>query len=186
MSGLRPQRSFKRRPSAWSYVWLVIALVVAARLWQLWDDRTAPADLAEGAYAIERVVDGDTLKLANHAVIRLIGVDTPETVRPQWPVEPWGLEASRFTKQFVGDGPVRLQFDRERLDDYDRYLAYVWVGDRMLNEELVRSGLARFKGHFNYSETMKGRFRRAQGEAQAQRRGMWSAPRQKEALRPAA
>ena len=186
MSDPTSRRSFKRWPSPWFYVWLVIALVVATRLWQLWDERAAPADLAEGTFMVERVVDGDTLKLANQTVIRLIGVDTPETVRPEWPVEPWGPEASRFTREFIGDGQVRLQFDRERLDKHGRYLAYVWVGDRMLNEELVRSGLARFKGYFNYSETMKSRFRRAQNEAHAQRRGMWSEPREKEALRPAA
>lgn len=186
MSGPSSRRSFKRWPSPSFYVWLVIALVVAARLWQLWDERAAPVDLAEGDYLVERVVDGDTIKLANGAVIRIIGVDTPETVRPEWPVEPWGPEASRFTREFIGDGPVRLQFDRERLDDYGRYLAYVWVGDRMLNEELVRSGLARFKPWFNYSETMKSRFRRAQNEAQAERRGIWSQPRQDQGVRRAA
>ena len=85
----------------------------------------------------------------------LMGVDTPETVKEDTPVQPWGPEATQFTREFVGDGnsDVRLQFDRERTDRFGRYLAYVWVGDRMLNEELLRrarplgAGLPLFAKH---------------------------------------
>src|SRR5262249_34757524 len=99
---------------------------------------------------------------------------TPETVKPDTPVEPWGLEASDFTKQFLAGGSARLQFDRERVDDYGRMLAYVWVGDKMLNEELLRAGLAHYESYFRYSQTMKRRFAKAEAEAKAAHRGLWS------------
>ena len=55
-------------------------------------------------------------------------IDTPETVTENTPVEPWGPEASQFTKDFVkrAGGRVRLTFPLERRDQYDRFLAYVW------------------------------------------------------------
>jgi len=150
-----------------------IALLVLYRAWDgLWRP-LPPEALGEASYAVRRVVDGDTLLLANGARVRLIGVDAPETVKPDWPVEPWGPEASEFTRSFVAAGEVRLQFDRERVDRFDRFLAYVWVGDRMLNEELLRAGLARFERGFRYSQTMKRRFGNAEEEAKIERRGIW-------------
>ena len=88
-----------------------------------------PESLSEGNYKVERVVDGDTLLLENDARVRLIGVDAPESVKPDHPVEPFGPEASAFTKKWVGKAgnTVRLQFDKERVDQYGRFLAYVWV-----------------------------------------------------------
>ena len=155
------------------------ALVV----WRLAHPSIRPEDappLAEGRYRVEHVVDGDTLKLAasppaRSITIRLIGVDTPETVKRDHPVEPFGLEATQFARDFLGGGLARLQFDRERLDVYGRTLAYVWVDDKMLNEELLRAGLARYEPQFRYADTMKRRFRKAEGEARSAGRGIWGA-----------
>jgi len=134
----------------------------------------APESLEEGSYSVERVVDGDTLLLTNQARIRLLGVDTPETVKPNHPVEPWGPEATQFTKDFVSAGKIQLQFDKERVDRYGRFLAYVWVDDKMLNEELVLAGLAHYSPGFRYSDSMKKRFDKAQQSAQKSGRGLWS------------
>ena len=130
----------------------------------------------KGFYTVERVVDGDTLLLTTGTRVRLQGIDTPETVRPDSPVEPWGPEASAFTKQFVAqsDGQVRLSFSNERLDKYGRLLAFVWHGDTLLNEELVRAGLARAKTEYRYSGTMKRRLVQAEQQARDQRLGIWS------------
>ena len=57
--------------------------------------------LTEGVHRVRRVVDGDTLLMQSGARVRLEGVDTPETVRENYPVEPWGPEASAFTKDFI-------------------------------------------------------------------------------------
>lgn len=152
-------------------------MALAVAVWQWWHPaapRPTAESLAEGIYQVERVVDGDTLLLSNGCRVRLIGADTPETVKPEHPVEPWGPEATQFTREFVDRGEVRLQLDRQRTDKYDRVLAYVWVGKRMLNEELIRAGLARAEAQYHYSAAMKDRFLAAEMEARAARRGIWS------------
>ena len=156
--------------------WLiaVIAALAAYRAVQHASEPAVPEALAEGEHQVLRVVDGDTLLLTSNARVRLIGVNTPETVRPDHPVEAWGPEASRFTQEFISRGPVRLTFDQERKDRFNRFLAYVWVDDRLLNEELVRAGLARAELQFHYSSSMKKRFREAQQAAQRERVGLWS------------
>lgn len=125
---------------------------------------------------MERVVDGDTLLLANRARVRLIGVDAPESVKPDHPVEPFGPEAAEFTRRRVAEAgnTVRLEFDRERIDSYGRFLAYVYARDAMLNEELIRAGLAEAETGFRYSQSKKTQFRRAEDEAKAAGRGIWS------------
>lgn len=169
------RRVLYRRPYGAAVAILVAALIVL-RWWQDQRRPVPPETLSEGIYRVQRVVDGDTLLLTNEARVRLQGVDTPETVKPGYPVEPFGPEATEFTRRFVeqAGGIVRLQFDRERVDRYGRFLAYVWVGERLLNEELIREGLATAETGFRYSSAMKGRFRRAESEAKAAARGIWS------------
>ena len=136
------------------------------------------ATLSEGIYLVERVIDGDTLKLANGETVRLIGIDTPETVKPAAAVERFGREATAFTTTFLQDHSfqVRLSFDSVRRDKYGRLLAYVWGGDRLLNEELVRAGLAHVETEYSYSRAMKDRLLIAESEAKKNRRGIWSLP----------
>lgn len=153
---------------------LLVVFVVMARLWYAQRQPAAPQSLAEDTYDLERVVDGDTLLLANDARVRLLGIDTPETVRPGHPVEPWGPEASAFTKAFVSGGRVRIALDRERIDRYGRFLAYVWVDEKLLNEELLRVGLARVEPRAQISSPMRRRLEQAQTEAQLARCGLWS------------
>jgi micrococcal nuclease len=94
---------------------------------------------------VERVIDGDTIVVSGNRHIRLIGVDTPETVDPRRPVGCFGKEASRFLTSLLPRGsPVRLVGDVEQDDRYGRVLAYVYRrGDGMfVNAELVRQGFA--------------------------------------------
>jgi len=99
---------------------------------------TAFADVT----SVKRVVDGDTLVLTGGQRVRLIGVDTPETVHPSKPVEYFGKEASAFTKKQIEGQQVRLEYDQERLDKYGRTLAYVYrvSDDYFLNAEIVKQG----------------------------------------------
>ncbi|MDA0283891.1 MAG: thermonuclease family protein [Planctomycetota bacterium] len=127
-----------------------------------------------GTWRVIRVVDGDTLVLQNDERVRLIGVDTPETKHPTKPVEPFGPEASSFTKRAVEGKVVQLQFDREKRDRYQRLLAYVYVGDWCLNEELIRAGYSECITRYPFDKSMKARFRLAEGEARNSRRGLWS------------
>jgi micrococcal nuclease len=167
------RRRFRRR-SYRGVSALVLLLVVALVAWLRSSEPQTPEALAEGDYDVARVVDGDTLLLTNGAYVRLIGVDTPETVHPNRPVEPWGPEATRFSQQFLAKGRIRLRFDDERIDRYDRFLAYVYVGEQMLNEELIRAGLGRANLDYRFASSMKTRFERAQREAQLADRGIWS------------
>jgi micrococcal nuclease len=167
-----PSRSFRSR---WRQAVVVVAVLVVVFLLRatgLLLPTPPPERLESSVYRVERVVDGDTLLLENGARVRLIGADTPETVKPDCPVEAWGPEATAFTKEFVRGGEVRLEFDGTRKDKFGRFLAYVWVGDRMLNEELIRAGLARAQTYFHYRSDMKTRFRRAEKEALAAGRGL--------------
>jgi len=165
---------FRRRPDP--LVVLVLAILVALVVWsQIQGPPSPPEALTAGSYRVERVIDGDTILLTNRARVRLIGVNTPETVKPNHPVEPWGQEAKEFTQRFVAGGEVRLEFDRERQDKYQRFLAYVWVDEQMLNEELIRAGLGRAEPGYRYSATIKRRFLQAEQEAKAAGRGIWSA-----------
>ncbi len=175
----RSRSRFPRRPRIRGPLGTLLAIVfvlIALVRWWHEPNTQAPEALAEGSYAVQRVVDGDTLLLTNHARVRLLGVDTPETVKPNHPVEPFGPEASEFTRRFIARGgwSVRLEFDRERQDKYGRFLAYAWVDDRMLNEELLRAGLARAETQYRYDAGKKKRFCAAEAEAKAAKRGIWS------------
>jgi micrococcal nuclease len=183
MTSARQQWSPGTRP-AWRLRygqrrWLVLLALLALAGLQSWRSCSGDrqhAGLPAEAAVVQRVVDGDTLLLSDHTRVRLIGVDAPESVKPDWPVEPFGPEASAFTRQFVAGGKVRLEFDKERIDQYGRTLAYVWVGNKLLNEELVRAGLARCERKYHYSPQKKNRFVRAEQEAKDARRGIWSLP----------
>jgi len=95
-----------------------------------------------------RVVDGDTVEVevdGQREKVRLIGIDTPETKKPNTPVECFGPEASAFTTSLLPEGtPLLLERDVEARDDYDRLLAYVYRADDGLfvNLEIVAQGYA--------------------------------------------
>jgi micrococcal nuclease len=128
---------------------------------------------ADRVVTVTRVVDGDTLAVGDERV-RLIGVDTPETVRPGSPVECFGRAASAFTERLVEGRRVRLEFDVERRDRYGRLLAYVHRGGRMVNATLVRDGYATpstFPPNVRHAERFAALARRARHEG----RGLWSA-----------
>jgi micrococcal nuclease len=79
--------------------------------------------------------------VAGVATVRLIGVDTPETVDPRKPVQFFGKEASEFTRRLAQGKVVRLEFDYQRTDKYQRTLAYVFLSDgTFLNAEIVTQG----------------------------------------------
>ena len=113
------------------------------------DSTGAPAVTVVVANAtVVRVVDGDTVVFdidGQREFVRLIGIDTPETVKPNSPVECYGPEASAATKALLPEGTeVRLERDVEARDDYDRLLAYAYRADdgMFVNLELVRQGYA--------------------------------------------
>jgi micrococcal nuclease len=106
--------------------------------------------------------------------VRLIGVDTPETVAPGEPVGCFGPEASSFTRAVSTGQRVRLEFDTDRTDRFGRTLAYVYLPDEIfLNATLVEQGYgyAYTVFPFRYLE----QFRALEREAREARRGLWAA-----------
>lgn len=140
---------------------------------------TSPGTL-HGPYPVTRVVDGDTVRVdrdGQEIVVRLIGLDTPETVAPDRPVECFGPEASARTKDLVDGGQVWLEYDEASglTDKYDRTLAFVWLdNDTMLNEVLVAEGFAE---EVTYTDgyAHQADLRAAEARAREAGAGLWSA-----------
>ncbi len=129
--------------------WIGSAVLLAAvallilRPWEQSDGETGPSSATA---VVTRVVDGDTIEARvgdEVEDVRLIGVDTPETVKPGEPVQCFGPRASGFAHRLLEGRRVRLTFGEERRDVYGRLLAYVRLQDRFVNAILVRRGLAR-------------------------------------------
>jgi micrococcal nuclease len=110
---------------------------------------TAPlVTVVESNAILTRVVDGDTVVVdidGHSETLRLIGINTPETVKPNSPVECFGPEASAYTKHLLPKGtPLRLERDVEARDDYGRLLVYVYMAadGTFVNLKLVQQGYA--------------------------------------------
>lgn len=153
---------------------VIVLLAAAALLYRL----TAPARSRWGTSAptpssftalCTRVIDGDTIELASGEHVRYIGIDTPE----MRPVEAWAEAATEANRKLVEGKTVRVVPGVQERDRYGRLLAYVWVDDVFVNEELVRQGYARvatYPPNVRYQE----RFLAAEREARRARRGLWS------------
>ncbi|GMO49959.1 MAG: hypothetical protein Ta2G_07190 [Termitinemataceae bacterium] len=143
------------------------------------------ADLKKMTAAkVVRHIDGDTVELEINnppyplrakEKIRMIGVDTPETVHPNKGVEYFGKEASNFTRAALLGKTVFLAFDFETRDKYDRLLAYIYTADgRCHNAELVKEGYAHAYTRFPFQFLEE--FRGAESLARSAGRGLWKAP----------
>jgi micrococcal nuclease len=135
---------------------------------------------AEVGGRVVRVIDGDTIRVrldspAEWRTVRYIGVDTPETVKPNEPVQCFGKAASEFNRRLVEGRRVRLVLGRERRDRYGRLLAYVRVqGGPLVEDELLRGGYARTLT-IPPNDDRAGHFAALERTARGQRRGRWGA-----------
>ncbi len=141
------------------------------------------------AAKIVRVVDGDTViaritkitggpgagevEKGEEYSVRLIGIDTPETVKPGSPVECFGKEASRATTDLLEGVDVRMVKDVEDRDRFDRLLRYIYIGQEMANARLVVNGYA---SAYTYPPDVRHAdlFVQLQREARENDRGLWS------------
>lgn len=129
------------------------------------------------AYQVTRIIDGDTVEIRYDGKLTsvvLIGVDTPETVHPQKPVEAFGKEATAFTRNLLLGESVYLRFDGNRMDKYGRLLAYLYRAPDGLfvNLEVVRQGYGRVYTASPFKH--KTLFQHYSGQAQQAGRGLWS------------
>ncbi|MGB7293774.1 MAG: thermonuclease family protein [Thermodesulfobacteriota bacterium] len=128
----------------------------------------------DDVYRVKSVLDGDTIVLEDMAStnVRYLGIDSPEVKSLDGPGDPLSDEARRINRNLVDGKKIRLEFDRERFDLYGRTLAYVFVDDIFVNEQILRSGLAKallIKPNDRYAE----RLLRAEKVAKDLRRGIW-------------
>lgn len=161
------------RSWAGSALLLVVVALVVLRPWE-GDPDSGPAAVVA---PVTRVVDGDTIEARIDGEVedvRLIGVDTPETVKPGAPVECFGERASRFSHRLLEGRHVRLVFGAERRDHYGRLLAYAYLGERFVNAALVRRGLARTLT-IPPNDRFAPLLRRLELRAARSGRGLWSA-----------
>jgi micrococcal nuclease len=164
-----------RRASHWA---LAIALLLLVVRLVIRSEGGAPRDFpfdSPGPCRVARVLDGRTLVLLDGNVpLRLIGVE-PCLIGPGKPeVAALERQAVELLGSHAAGRDVTLQFDRERQDREGRLLAYVFADRVLVNEELIRAGLARLAGDINLDRTMGARLRRAEDEARNAGRGIWS------------
>lgn len=122
-----------------------------------------------------RVVDGDTIEIELYGKsekVRLVGVDTPETVHPHKKMQYYGVEASNYAKKMLTGREVELEFESNPRDKYDRLLAYVWIDGVNFDLELIRLGYARayLRYPFRYSK----QFEKVGNEAEKNKVGLWA------------
>jgi len=130
-----------------------------------------------GLYKVSRFVDGDTVEVSMNGhteKVRFIGVDTPETHKPNTPVQCYGPAAAAFTKRTIGNNELRLVADPKNTDRdrYDRLLRYVYLPDgTLVNKAIIEQGYGFYYPYFPFSK--KDEFAAAQNQAQAEKRGLW-------------
>ncbi len=131
-----------------------------------------------GLYSINRFIDGDTIDVnMNGSVetIRMIGMDTPETHKPNTPVQCYGPEAANYTKNLIDGQKVRLQADPldTNRDRYGRLLRYVYLADgRLVEKELISNGYAFAYTQFPFIKTSE--FKAYEVAAKTSNKGLWA------------
>ncbi|WP_225349245.1 thermonuclease family protein [Apilactobacillus kunkeei] len=126
-----------------------------------------------------KAIDGDTVKLmykGQPMTFRLLLVDTPETKHPKKGVEKYGPEASAFTKKMVENAKkIEVEFDKgQRTDKYGRGLAYIYADGKMVNEALVRQGLAKVAYVYKPNNTHEQHLRKSEAQAKKEKLNIWS------------
>lgn len=133
-----------------------------------------------------RVIDGDTIEVnidGEKDVVRLIGVDTPESVHPEKEIEPFGIESSEFTKENLEGVNVYLEKDSSDRDKYNRLLRYVWteipedfndeeINEKLFNAKLLKEGYAKtlsIKPNTKYKE----KFEKIEEDSKQNQKGIW-------------
>lgn len=135
-----------------------------------------------GNARVVHVVDGDTISVLidgtdKEAKVRLIGVNTPETVDPRRPVECFGKEASAHVKGLLTSARVLLEADPEadEIDKYGRLLRYVYTKDgHNVDADLIQDGYGFAYTSFPMTDTVRAEFLALEREARDAERGLWS------------
>lgn len=161
---------------------LVLAISYQGREWNIYGTNPK-AEIVNNIgtfYKVIKVIDGDTLHVDVNGAdekVRLIGINTPETVDPRTQVQCFGKEASNRMKDLAAGKLVRLEYDDSQnvRDVYNRLLAYVYLEDgQMLNRKMIAEGYAYEYTYLTPYKYQK-EFRDIQNIARISGRGLWSA-----------
>jgi len=123
------------------------------------------------------VIDGDTMRIivnGKEETVRLLLVDTPETVHPTKPVQPFGPEASQYAKEMLTGKEVEIELDVRERDKFGRLLAYLYINGQMFNEMLLENGLARVAYVYPPNTKYVDRFKEIEKKAKQKEKGIWS------------
>lgn len=128
---------------------------------------------------IKQVIDGDTVEvnlgLNKEERIRLLLIDTPESVHPELGKQLFGLEASNYAKSYLKRGKkVTVEIGNPERDEYGRMLAYIWIDDVNFNKHMIEKGFARVAYVFPPNTKYLKEFQEAEKVAKLNRIGIWS------------
>jgi micrococcal nuclease len=183
MSTTQRSRTYLRKKTILAAVLLLgmLAVVLGDRMGAVGLRTTPDAQKYDGkTFRVSRVVDGDTLIIDEHddvrsqagTTIRLWGVDTPETVKPDTPPQHFGKEASDYSKAVLTGQCVRLELQPRTRDKYNRLLAFVYLSDgSMFNRTLVQLGYAYADPRFGHP--YKREFASLANQAHKAQAGLW-------------
>jgi len=147
----------------------LIALTLVCLLFYLFQQ----ASYADTWDRVKWVIDGDTVVLANGQKVRYIGINSPELARDGNKAEPYGNAAKRFNASLVDRKSIRLGFDKERNDRYERLLAYIFLKDgTFVNAEILSNGYAYLLVHrpnIKHNSVML----QSQRAAMSAKKGIW-------------
>ena len=170
--------TYRRRHGWIGLIVSLLSLVIYAQQQGLLTHASQKLETSQpGMYKVSRFVDGDTITVnmnGKDEKIRFVGVDTPETHKPNTPVQCYGPAASAFTKNTIGTNSVRLEADSlsSDRDKYGRLLRYVYLPDgTLLNQKLIEGGYGFYYPYFPFSKSTE--FSAAQDAAKAGNKGLW-------------
>lgn len=142
-----------RKKNSLIYTIIAILFIIFSIFYQVVEPSIFPS-VSNDIYEVTHVADGDTITVKDSAgqelKVRYIGMDTPESVKPNTPVQCFALKSSNYNKELVLGKEVKLEADVEDKDKYNRFLRYVYIDqngdgnyDEMVNEILVKDGYAK-------------------------------------------
>lgn len=155
-----------------SKVFLCLFMLSISMLLSAFGNAPSPEAQKQDLFLVTKVIDGDTIKLANGEKVRYIGIDTPETKHPKKAVQYFGKEAYVANRKLVEGKKVRFEFDVQKRDKYGRILAYVYVDNIFVNAWMVENGYAyavTYPPNVKYQEL----FLKWQREAREKGKGLW-------------
>lgn len=138
-----------------------------------------PSDNQSDSYRVTKVRDGDTIEIdfqGKTEVVRLVGIDTPETVDPRKPVQCFGQEASQQLKNLLTDQSVSLEIDETQAnrDRYGRLLRFVFLNGEDIGLKMLKDGYSQEALFSSQPHKYRQLYLDAQKEAQDNDRGLWA------------